>query len=211
MNASNSSALPAQEPGLDQRGADRRVAAGERAGLPRRAARYGRGQAGVEDVAQQPLGQRGRRASRRRLVKDHQVDVAEGGDVAPAIAAVGDQGDLRRAVLRRRPRPGRPGAASTRSRSDGVAQVAQAGAELDPGRPAWWRCSNSSYPSASRSLAASTLERREDMVAGFRGRGGSGASERAGPVADEARWRPFPSVRHATITIVQARPTAPNP
>ena len=71
-------------------------------------------------AAARPAGPPGRPP--QRLVQDHQIDVAVGGDVAAAVAAVGDQGDVRRATpwgrLRRGPpAPPRP-APGARRRGD---------------------------------------------------------------------------------------------
>jgi len=52
-------------------------------------------QAGVEHVAQEPLGKPGDAVGSARRMEEHQVYVAIGGDIAATITAVGHQGDLR--------------------------------------------------------------------------------------------------------------------
>ena len=59
----------AEEPRLHQRRADRRIAPGQPAGLPRRADAVPENQADVEDVAEQAFGQRGHAGSRRAGAK----------------------------------------------------------------------------------------------------------------------------------------------
>ena len=93
--------LVAHQPArFDQRGGDHRVLPGQSGGLlggPHAMAEH---EAGVENVAQQPVGQRRDAVSGRRRVQQHHVDVGIGGHVAAAVAAVGDQDDLRSQVAR---------------------------------------------------------------------------------------------------------------
>ena len=113
----------AQETGFDQRRADHRLVARHPTRLLGRPHAVADDQAGVENVAQQPLGQRRHAAADAGAMQDHQVHVAIRGNVAPPIAGVGDQGDLR-------PKPVGPGLVQIDQRRVGqidqhfVAQIA---------------------------------------------------------------------------------------
>ncbi len=152
----------AKQPRLHQRGANGRIPGGQPARLPRRADAVAQDQSHVEDVAQQPFGQGGDPCGRRATVQDHQVHVAIGGDVAPAVAAVDDQGHLGEQAL------GAVLAQVGQRRTDQfhehvVAEIGRTGRHTSTPEPsASWRRLKSSFPLASRALAASTLERSSD-------------------------------------------------
>ena len=93
--------VASQQTGFDQRRADHRLVARHATRLLGRPHAVADDQPGVENVAQQPLGQRGHAAADAGAMQDHQVHVAIRGDVAPPVAGVGDQGDLQ-------PEPVRP-------------------------------------------------------------------------------------------------------
>ena len=131
---------------------------GQAAGLPHRADAVPQDQPRVEHVADQPLGQGEQAGGGRRPVQDHQVNVAVGGHVAAAITAVGHDGDVVDEPLG-------TGLAQVlqgildQFQDHGVAKVAVQRASSIPGQPAACRALKSSWPFASRALAASTLER----------------------------------------------------
>ena len=82
-----------QEPGFDERGSDLGFGSGELNRLDGGSHTLPQLDAGVEDVLGQAAGKIGDEPVGLPLVEEHHVDVGERGLLAPAIAAVGDQGD----------------------------------------------------------------------------------------------------------------------
>ena len=123
-------------------------------------------QSDVEHVAQQPLGQRRHAIADAGAVQDHQVDVAIRGHVAPPVAGVGDQRDLR-------PEP--IGTVLVQIGQRRLGKIDERPRRADrswphrvrrPSSPRYGAARNSACPWASRSLAASTFGRSEDMGRG---------------------------------------------
>ncbi len=133
MNALNSLTLPAKYRASTSEVQNRRVAGGQLPRLVRSAQALTQFEAGVEHVAQQPLGQRRNQILGAGCMQDHQVDVGIGRHVATPVAPQRHQRKLRTNLLRalgiqvgqRR---------FVQIEHDRVDQVGQAGAHLDAGR-----------------------------------------------------------------------------
>ena len=151
-----------QEPRFDQRGADLGVVAGQGAGLVDGADAVAQHQPGIEDVAEQPLGQRRHAIGEALFAKDHQVHVGIGSDLAAAVAAVGDQGHAvaeQLGMIRGQPLQSDPVEPS----QDLVPQIGGRGASSTPDRPVLCSALSRSRPVARRDFASRMWGRRADM------------------------------------------------
>ena len=95
-------AVSLEQAALAQRTEDRRIAGGEAPGIGHGAHALPDLQTGVEQPLEQQPCRRGHGRLRRGLVQDHEIDVGEGGHLAPAVAAVGDERRLASKRARRR-------------------------------------------------------------------------------------------------------------
>ena len=120
-------------------------------------------QAGVEHVAQQPLGQRRHAAAGGRADEGSSGRRRYRGRRRGVRSRRGPPGRSPTTARPARPRPDRPAPPRSDPAATSSRRSLMAAHSSTPAQPASWRRWNSWCPSASRCLAASTLERREDM------------------------------------------------